>query len=112
MPLEIGTQLGPYEIAAPFGAGGMADVYRARDTRLERTVAVEGSLMAQPFDVETLKPNSEPILAVSQVGLAGSSVAASVSDTGVLVRPWRQAEGDLHKWHGAAGLGVPLGIAG
>jgi Tol biopolymer transport system component/predicted Ser/Thr protein kinase len=36
-----GTRLGPYEILAPIGAGGMGEVYRARDTRLERTVAVK-----------------------------------------------------------------------
>jgi serine/threonine protein kinase/dipeptidyl aminopeptidase/acylaminoacyl peptidase len=41
MSLSSGTRLGPYEIQAPIGAGGMGEVYRARDTRLERTVAVK-----------------------------------------------------------------------
>jgi Tol biopolymer transport system component/predicted Ser/Thr protein kinase len=41
MSLSTGTRLGPYEIQAPIGAGGMGEVYRARDTRLERTVAVK-----------------------------------------------------------------------
>ena len=41
MPLTTGQQLGPYEILAPIGAGGMGEVYKARDTRLERTVAVK-----------------------------------------------------------------------
>ena len=42
MALSAGTRLGPYEILAPLGAGGMGEVYRARDTKLNRDIAIAG----------------------------------------------------------------------
>ena len=41
MSLATGTRLGSYEVVAPIGAGGMGEVYRARDTRLHRDVAIK-----------------------------------------------------------------------
>jgi serine/threonine protein kinase/Tol biopolymer transport system component len=49
MPLSPGARLGPYEVLAPIGAGGMGEVYRARDTRLNRDVAIK----VLPDDVAT-----------------------------------------------------------
>jgi eukaryotic-like serine/threonine-protein kinase len=43
MPLSGGDKLGPYEILSPIGAGGMGDDYKARDTRLDRIVAIKTS---------------------------------------------------------------------
>src|SRR6476469_996266 len=55
MALAAGTRLGPYEIVAPLGAGGMGEVYRARDTRLGRDVAVKVLPAALATDPERLR---------------------------------------------------------
>jgi serine/threonine protein kinase len=41
MPLSAGTKFGPYQVLSPLGAGGMGEVYRARDTRLDHEVALK-----------------------------------------------------------------------
>jgi serine/threonine protein kinase/Tol biopolymer transport system component len=54
MPLSAGERLGPYEIIAPIGAGGMGEVYKARDTRLDRIVAIKISneRFSERFELE------------------------------------------------------------
>jgi Tol biopolymer transport system component len=52
MPLQTGSQIGPYEIETPLGAGGMGEVYRARDTRLNRRVAIKSLPAAFAQDAE------------------------------------------------------------
>jgi len=51
MALSVGTRLGPYEILALLGVGGMGEVYRARDTRLEREVAIK--VLPAPFAADS-----------------------------------------------------------
>jgi len=66
MSLAIGTRLGPYEIGAPLGAGGMGEVYRAMDTTLDRQVAIKVLPEAFAHDLERLarfereKPRPSP----------------------------------------------------
>ena len=54
MPLIPGARLGPYEIVAPLGAGGMGEVYRARDGRLNRDVAIKVLLASVAGDADHL----------------------------------------------------------
>src|SRR6266513_2488155 len=64
MALSSGTKLGPYEIDAPLGAGGMGEVYRARDTRLERTVAIKilpAQLSADPVRKQRFEREAKTI---------------------------------------------------
>src|SRR5215472_16930342 len=53
--MKPGSRLGPYEIIAPLGAGGMGEVYRARDPRLAREVAIKVLSAATAVDPEALK---------------------------------------------------------
>ncbi|HSF17404.1 MAG TPA: protein kinase [Vicinamibacteria bacterium] len=55
MPLAPGTRLGPYEITAPIGKGGMGEVYRARDTKLNRDVAIKVLPDAFATDADRMK---------------------------------------------------------
>src|SRR5216683_388130 len=53
MPLSIGDKLGPYEVLDPIGKGGMGAVYRARDTRLDRDVALK--VLPQAFATDAAR---------------------------------------------------------
>ena len=67
MTLSIGARLGRYEILAPLGSGGMAEVYRARDTRLERMVAVKvlsENLRSEPDFEERFKREAKAVAAL------------------------------------------------
>jgi serine/threonine protein kinase/Tol biopolymer transport system component len=68
MPLTSGTKLGPYEIQSPIGAGGMGEVYRARDTRLSRDVAIKilpASFSADPDRLQRFAQESRAAAALN-----------------------------------------------
>jgi serine/threonine protein kinase len=68
MSIEPGTRLGPYEILAPLGSGGMGEVYRARDTRLERDVAIKilpGHLAQNPRALARFEREAKAVAALS-----------------------------------------------
>src|SRR5450432_249011 len=65
MPLTPGTKLGPYEILSPLGAGGMGEVYRARDSKLKRDVAIKVLPQSVAADPDSLARFEREALAVA-----------------------------------------------
>jgi len=68
MALAPGTHLGPYEVVSPLGAGGMGEVYRARDTRLDRTVAIKvlpSALAADPQFADRFEREARAVSALN-----------------------------------------------
>ena len=72
MPLTAGTRLGPYEITGALGAGGMGEVYRARDTRLDRDVAIKvlpDTFAADPDRLSRFEREARAVAALSHPGI-------------------------------------------
>src|SRR5579859_5704439 len=79
MPLSAGDKLGPYEIVAPIGAGGMGEVYKARDMRLHRDVAVK--VLPQSFTTEATRERFQrEARAASALNHAGICVVHDVGE--------------------------------
>ena len=73
MTLPAGTRLGVYEIVAPLGAGGMGEVYRARDTRLNREVAVKvlsGVFAGDPERVSRIEREAQILASLNHANIA------------------------------------------
>ena len=72
MPLTLGTRLGPYEVVGPIGTGGMGEVYRARDTKLNRFVALKvlhGHFAADPDRLARFEREAQAVAALSHPGI-------------------------------------------
>ena len=73
MALTPGTRLGPYEITAQIGAGGMGEVYRARDTKLDRDVAIKvlpASLAGDPDRIARFQREAKTLASLNQPNIA------------------------------------------
>src|SRR5712691_9111005 len=73
MPLAAGTRLGPYEILAAIGAGGMGEVYRARDTKLKRDVALKvlpDAFASDPARMARFQREAEVLAALNHPNIA------------------------------------------
>src|SRR5438093_9986584 len=82
MSLSPGTRLGPYEILAPLGAGGMGEVYRARDPRLGREVAIKVLPDALALDAERLARFEREARLLAALNHAGIASIFGVEEAG------------------------------
>ena len=95
MTLEAGTKLGPYEILAPIGAGGMGEVYKAKDTRLGRDVAVKvlPALLSSSAELrQRLDREAKTISALSHPHICALFDVGRENDTDYLVMEFLEGE--------------------
>jgi serine/threonine-protein kinase len=95
MPLTSGTKLGPYEITGAIGAGGMGEVYRARDTRLDRTVAIKvlpASLANTPEAKQRFEREARAVSALNHPHICTLYDVGSQDGTEFLVMEYLEGE--------------------
>jgi serine/threonine protein kinase len=95
MPLASGTKLGPYEIQSPLGAGGMGEVYRAKDTRLDRTVAIKvlpAHLSSEPELKQRMEREARAISALQHANICTLYDIGSQGGTDFLVMEYLEGQ--------------------
>jgi serine/threonine protein kinase len=95
MSLTSGTKLGPYEILAPLGAGGMGEVYRAKDTRLDRTVAIKvlpAHLSSSPELKQRMEREARAISALQHANICTLYDIGSQDGTDFLVMEYLEGQ--------------------
>ena len=88
MPLPAGARLGPYEILSPLGAGGMGEVYRARDTRLNREIAIKvlpDSFLSDPERQARFDREAQLLASLDHPNIAGLHGLEQLGDSRFLV---------------------------
>ena len=118
MALTPGTRLGPYEILAPIGAGGMGEVYRARDTRLGREVAIKvppEHLARDHTALSRFEREARAVAALSHPNILGIHDVGSDAGVTFVVTELLKGEtlrqrlsGGALPWRAAAEIGVSL----
>ncbi len=95
MALTSGTKLGPYEILSPLGAGGMGEVYRAKDTRLDRTVAIKvlpAHLSSNPELKQRMEREAKAISALQHANICTLHDIGSQEGTDFLVMEYLEGQ--------------------
>ena len=95
MALTSGTKLGPYEIVSPLGAGGMGEVYRAKDTRLDRTVAIKvlpSHLSSNPELKQRMEREAKAISALQHPNICTLHDIGSQDGTDFLVMEYLEGQ--------------------
>ena len=95
MSLASGTKLGPYEIMSPLGAGGMGEVYRAQDTRLDRTVAIKvlaSHLLSSPEFKQRMEREARAISSLNHPNICHLYDIGSQDGTDYLVMEFLEGE--------------------
>ena len=90
MTLSAGTKLGPYEILSPLGAGGMGEVYRAKDTKLGRDVAIKvlpEKFFEEKESIARFEREAQSLAAVSHPNIAALYSFEEIS--GPICSSWR-----------------------